>query len=79
MSTPVCPKCGGSMEPGFLVDHAYGAVAKPEWASGEPHYSWWTGVKMGGRQLYNVETFRCMRCGLLESYARDLTEDEKTR
>ena len=62
------------MEPGFLVDHTYGAVEKSEWASGEPRYSKWSGMKMAGRQLYEVTTMRCMRCGLLESYAADAEE-----
>jgi len=64
------------MEPGFLVDHTYGAVAKSEWASGDPSYSRWLGMKMAGRQLYNVTTVRCLRCGLLESYAADPDEPE---
>jgi hypothetical protein len=59
------------MEQGFLVDHTYGAVAQSEWASGEPHYSKWTGMHMKGRQLYDVATYRCMRCGVLESFAMD--------
>ena len=75
MATAACPKCGGSMEPGFLVDHEhYGAIAKSEWASGEPRYSKWSGMQMEGRQLYDVTTVRCMRCGLLESYATDPEE-----
>jgi hypothetical protein len=66
------------MEEGFLVDHAsHGAIEKSEWASGEPRYSKWLGMKMKGRQLYEVMTFRCMRCGLLESYATDVEEGEK--
>ncbi len=62
------------MEPGFLVDHAHSGIAKSEWASGEPRYSKWSGMKMKGRQLYDVTTVRCMRCGLLESYAADPEE-----
>lgn len=77
MNAPNCPRCGGSMEPGFVVDHTYGAVAKSEWASGEPKYSQWSGMRMKGRQRYNVLTYRCMRCGALESYAHDLAEDEQ--
>jgi hypothetical protein len=57
------------MEPGFVVDHTHGGVAKPEWASGEPHYSIWTGVRLKGRTRLRVITYRCVSCGLLESYA----------
>lgn len=74
MPASSCPKCGGSMEAGFLVDHTYGAVAKSEWASGDARYSKWSGMQMKGRQLYEVSTFRCMRCGLLESYATEPEE-----
>ena len=57
------------MEAGFVVDHTYGAVAQSEWASGEPNYSIWTGVKMKGVTRYSVLTYRCSKCGYLESYA----------
>ena len=57
------------MEPGFLVDQAHAHVAKPEWAEGEPAYSHWFGMKMRGRQRYIVRTYRCTKCGFLESYA----------
>jgi hypothetical protein len=33
-------------------------------------------MRMAGRQLYNVTTMRCLRCGLLESYAADQEEPE---
>ena len=63
------------MEPGFIVDNStYGAVAQPVWATGEPQYSIWTGVKMKGRTRYQAVTYRCVRCGLLESYATEATE-----
>lgn len=65
------------MEEGFLVDHAGRAVARSEWASGEPRYSQWSGMRMKGRQLYDVRTFRCMRCGLLESFASDAEEGQE--
>ena len=74
MTARTCSKCGGSTEEGFLVDHAGAAVARSEWASGEPRYSKWSGMQMKGRQLYDVRTLRCMRCGLLESYATDTEE-----
>lgn len=70
MSILTCMKCGAAMEGGFLVDHTYGGYAQPEWAEGEAKRSIWTGVKMGDKQRIPVETFRCPRCGYLESYAR---------
>jgi hypothetical protein len=60
------------MELGFLVDNAHGAVAEPLWADGPLEVSFWTGVKMKGREKRRVETYRCESCGYLESYAREL-------
>ena len=71
MTDPQCSKCQSPMEPGFTVDHTYGGFAPSEWASGEPRYSIWTGMKMDGRARHNVVTYRCTRCGYLESYAPD--------
>jgi hypothetical protein len=72
MADPSCPKCHARMERGFLLDHAHGAVAEPEWAEGRIEKSFWTGVKTSGRERRLVETFRCESCGYLESYAREL-------
>ena len=69
MSDLVCSKCGGAMELGFVVDHTSGGFAKPEWAEGPATPSFWTGVKMRGKELHPIQTFRCIRCGYLESYA----------
>lgn len=69
-----CAKCGSSMEDGFLVDHTHGGVAKPEWADGPLQTSFWTGVKMKGKERRIVTTYRCTRCGYLESYAVESAE-----
>lgn len=34
MADPTCPRCGGEMEAGFLVDHTYGTAAASEWVEG---------------------------------------------
>jgi hypothetical protein len=39
------------------------------WMEGNPEKSFWTGLKTTGRQRYSVMTYRCERCGFLESYA----------
>jgi len=72
VSELVCPKCNAAMERGFVVDHTHSAYtyAAPEWAEGKMEPSLWTGVKMGNKERHPVETFRCQRCGYLESYAR---------
>ena len=69
MADPTCPKCRGEMEDGFLVDHTYGTAAASEWVEGPVEASFWTGVKLRGRERRRVSTWRCLRCGYLESYA----------
>ncbi len=69
MEEPKCGKCGGEMERGFMVDNTYAGVARPQWAEGEIDYSVWMGVKMGKRERFTVNTYRCSKCGYLESYA----------
>ena len=68
-----CPKCTGHMEPGFIVDQAPGgANLQSKWVEGPPTPSFWTTrgrVNMQGRELVPVTTFRCDRCGYLESFA----------
>ncbi len=71
MSQLVCPKCGNAMELGFVVDHAYSGSVASEWAGGTAERSSWTGyVKMSGKECHPIQTFRCVHCGYLESYAR---------
>jgi hypothetical protein len=58
------------MEPGFIVDKAHAnALSLAEWVEGEPERSFWTGLKTKGHEKYFVRTYRCTRCGYLESYA----------
>lgn len=58
------------MEVGFTVDHAhsnYPSTAK--WTAGVPEKSFWTGLKLRGKQRLEIVTYRCPKCGLLQSYA----------
>jgi ribosomal protein L37E len=65
-----CPRCGGSMEQGYMVDVSYGHTAVPKWVEGEPVSSFWSsGLKLRGKEQRDVSTYRCQRCGYLESYA----------
>lgn len=65
-----CPRCQGQMELGFVMDKAPGNVLTvPEWLEGPPERSFWFGVKTKGKERFAVQTFRCTRCGFLESYA----------
>jgi phage FluMu protein Com len=65
-----CPKCETIMEMGFLLDHeGHNAASQPAWVRGTPERSFWTGIKMDGKEKLPVLTYRCPKCGYLESYA----------
>lgn len=64
-----CPKCAGAMVDGYVVDQGYGTSAVPGWREGEPRKSIWVGLKLGGTTPLEITTWRCRRCGYLESYA----------
>jgi hypothetical protein len=65
----VCPKCNGNMQEGFIYDQAYGASLVSRWVQGPPERSLLTGLKLKGRRMIETRTFRCDKCGFLESYA----------
>lgn len=64
-----CPKCSGTMTEGYLLDQGHGTWATVKWVEGLPEKSIWVGLKLRGRKKLAVVTWRCGRCGLLESYA----------
>lgn len=66
-----CLKCAGTMVDGFVVDKGdYGSTSVPSWREGEPRKSFWMGgLKLSETTPLEVTTFRCRRCGYLESYA----------
>jgi hypothetical protein len=74
-SDPICRTCRMSMEKGYLPDRGSGqGVSRPVWAKGEAKPLRWLGMKLGfkapGSDALFVETWRCPRCGVLESFAR---------
>ncbi len=58
------------MENGFIADNTYGGVFPSNWIEGDPEKSFWTGTKTSGKRKVKVETYRCLSCGYLESYAK---------
>ena len=64
-----CPKCGGAMTQGYIVDHKHGGAAVASWVEGEPRKSFWVGLKLGGTTPIEIATWRCRRCFYLENYA----------
>ena len=65
-----CPKCAAPMDEGYMVDHTHGGSRTVSlWVEGPPERSIWMGLKIADRRSFSVATFRCQRCGFLESYA----------
>ena len=67
--SPRCSKCGGGMKEGFLLDRAHNQARVALWAEGAPEYWFLRILKLRGRRRLPIETWRCMKCGYLESYA----------
>ena len=57
------------MDQGFVVDQAHGTIKTQRWVEGAAEYSFWFGLKLRGKQQLEVSTYRCGKCGYLESYA----------
>jgi hypothetical protein len=71
-NTPKCSKCQTEMEVGYVMDRGHNNARKPAtWIEGEPERSIWMGTKIAGKEQIQVHTFRCPKCGYLESYARE--------
>ncbi len=66
---PNCPKCNTKMELGFIPDGIYGGVAVPAWVADAPTKNWLGVIATRGKTRYVISTYRCPRCGYLESYA----------
>ncbi len=70
-TTTRCPKCNGEMVQGFIVDfHAGGKRLVSNWVEGAPEASFWQSTKVPVEKCIPVGTYRCSKCGFLESYAR---------
>ena len=62
------------MSEGFVIDRTHGAIAQQKWIEGEPVKSFWLGLDTEGREAFRVTTYRCDKCGFLESYAETPAE-----
>jgi hypothetical protein len=73
MTQPMtCPKCNGSMEPGFMLDRKdnWDSGLQASWVDGEPTPKTSFGrMNLEGRERMPVTTYRCQGCGYLESFA----------
>ena len=63
------------MESGIILDRGdYNILAEPHWMEGPVERSVWTGIRTKGHDRFKVTTYRCERCGYLESYAIEHAE-----
>ena len=70
MKSSRCAKCGGEIVDGYLVDRGDShQEALPSWIEGEPQKGWLGGLKTRHKKRLEVTTWRCRKCGFLESYA----------
>ena len=72
--SPTCGKCGGEMQPGFLMDMFHKNLENVEqlrWVAGDADERtfWGRSVKVSGKERRKVLTYCCRQCGFLESYA----------
>jgi hypothetical protein len=66
----VCPKCKGEMIKGFQLDHGHGGrIESSEWTEGKPQRSYWLGIVETKGRVIEITSYRCEKCGYLESYA----------
>ena len=68
MRSMSCPRCQGSMSEGFIFGERQGMPTVSSWVEGAPEKGMF-GVKLRKRKRIEVATWRCGRCGFLESYA----------
>ena len=65
-----CPRCRSNMFEGFILDRGdHNSKNLQKWIEGQPQKSFWLGIHTKGRDAFAVSTWRCDRCGYLESYA----------
>ena len=70
--TPDCLRCKRRMTLGYTLasDHYKSTKNIPFWVEGAPQRSWWQSYDIRKRLVVPVVTYRCDKCGLLESYAK---------
>jgi hypothetical protein len=72
MESMRCAKCNGEMVLGFIFECENHKL--DTWVEGPPKKSWWGGfwggVTAPKEKRISIGTFRCSKCGFLESYAR---------
>jgi len=63
-----CPKCSADMQEGFILEHRLPV----RWIAGKPEKSLLGDIKAAKREQRQIESYRCVGCGYLESYATEI-------
>lgn len=72
MTTPkTCQKCSSEMLEGFVLDMTHGTRLVSRWVAGKPEKTFLGAAKIRDKEQHFIQSFRCIKCGFLESYARD--------
>lgn len=65
-----CPRCARRMELGFLLEIGDSdARSVTKWVEGVPKKKFLIGLHIKDRRVLPLTTYRCEKCGYLESYA----------
>ncbi|MBV8880855.1 MAG: hypothetical protein JO332_12865 [Planctomycetaceae bacterium] len=72
-----CSKCSSPMIRGFLLDHTDGGIHRDQalWVEGRREKQTWAGTKLKGKDVREVDAYRCGQCGFLEFYANAQRSD----
>jgi hypothetical protein len=72
---PLCRDCRVELEPGFQIDHGHSSIEQARWVPGEPvpkRFFFPSEASRGQHaEAMRVTSYRCPKCGLLDSYAID--------
>ncbi len=69
MRSNSCPKCQGTMEEGFTLTGRDTYRRAAGWVAGRPRKNWLLGLRLPHKPI-DIQSWRCGRCGYLESFAR---------
>ena len=69
-TAPECRDCRVAMDAGLMLDRTHGGSEQPMWINGTADKGIFGMIKEGDRERLPVVTFRCPKCGRLESFAQ---------
>ena len=63
-----CSRCGGQLSPGFIEDTGQASSGRARWIPGPLELGLLGGTKKWGKDRYDIDAYRCERCGRLELF-----------